>query len=47
MASIRRFDHNFSPGDEDRDGPRNFGLFAIEPRDAVAGPKMFYLIQSS
>jgi hypothetical protein len=28
------------------DGPRNVGLFSIEPPDAVAGPKMFYWAQS-
>lgn len=30
------------PDDEDRDGPRNVGLFAIEPPDAVDNPKIIY-----
>jgi hypothetical protein len=28
--------------DEDRDGPRNVGLFALEPPDTVVSPKISY-----
>ena len=34
------------PDDEDIDGPRNFGLVAIQPPDAAASPRIFYCIQS-
>jgi hypothetical protein len=30
------------PEDEDRDGPRNVGFFAIQPFDAAGRPKRFY-----
>jgi hypothetical protein len=30
------------PDDEDRDGPRNFGLLAIQPPDAAASPRIFH-----
>jgi len=32
------------PDDEDRDSPRNVGLFATEPPDAVAKPRIIYWI---
>jgi hypothetical protein len=31
------------PEDEDRDGPRNVGFFAIQPFDAAGTPRRFYL----
>ena len=30
------------PDDEDIDGPRNFGLVAIQPPDAAASPRIFH-----
>lgn len=30
------------PDDEDKDGPRNIGLLAIQPPDATASPRIFY-----
>jgi hypothetical protein len=29
--------------DDDKDGPRNVGLFATEPTDAIASPRIFYV----
>jgi hypothetical protein len=30
------------PEDEDRDGPRNVGFFAIQPLDVAGSPRRFY-----
>jgi hypothetical protein len=30
------------PGDEDRNGPQNIGLLAIQPPDMAASPRIFY-----
>jgi hypothetical protein len=30
------------PEDEDRDGPRNVGFFAIQPCDTAGNPSRFY-----
>jgi hypothetical protein len=31
------------PDDDDKDDPRNVGLFATEPTDAIASPRIFYV----
>ena len=30
------------PDDEDRNGPQNVGLLAIQPSDVAASPRIFY-----
>jgi len=30
------------PDDEDRDGPQNAGLLAVQPLDGAASPRIFY-----
>lgn len=30
------------PDDENSDGPRNFGLFTIQPPDAAASPRILH-----
>jgi hypothetical protein len=36
------FRANQFPDDEDRDGPHNVGLLAIQPPDTAASPRIFY-----
>jgi hypothetical protein len=44
----QRFEDHLRPSpqgaeeEEDGDGPRNVGFFAIQPRDAAGSPRRFY-----
>jgi hypothetical protein len=42
MLVYLSFNHLMLHDDEDRNGPQNVGLLAIQPPDAAASPRIFY-----